>query len=80
MSDNVIVSIISLIGGIVVTYIPLRYSSQTVKPKNKNRIDTAFDMYESMLKQLNNEIKRKDAIIEALDKEISRLKSLEENI
>ena len=74
MADSVLISIISAVSGIVVTFITVRYKNQTAKPKAKNRIDTAYDMLEGIIKNLNAEIERKDKIILQLTIENERLK------
>ena len=73
MSDGVLISAISGLCGIVVAYITVRYKSQRSKPQAKDRIDTAFDMYEGLIKKLNDEIQRKDELITELTLEVKRL-------
>lgn len=69
MTDSVLISIISALSGIVMTFITMRYRNQPTNRKARDRIDTAFDMYEGMIKNLKEEIKRKDAVIARLSKE-----------
>ncbi len=69
MSDSVLISIVSAASGIVVTYITVKAKNQGTKPKAKNRIDNAFDEYERIIKRLNEEITRKDVIIESYERE-----------
>lgn len=77
MSDSVLISAISGVSGVIIAYITYRYRNQSTKPKSKDRIDTAFDMYEGLLRQLNADIKRKDAIIADQVIEIARLKGVD---
>jgi len=58
VSDNVLISFISAASGVVVTYITVRYRNQTLKPKAKDRIDTAFDYYERVIKSQEREIEK----------------------
>lgn len=70
-----LISCISAVSGIIVTFITVRYKKQAIKPKD--RVDTAFDMYEALIRQLNGEIERKDAIITKQAIEISKLSNKE---
>lgn len=56
--DNVLISLISALSGIVVTYITVHYRNQSIRPKAKNRIDVALDAYERIIKQQQQEIDR----------------------
>lgn len=79
VSDQIIITVITVIlGPIIVLYISNRIKN--MKPKAE-RIDTAFDMYEAILKSQKAEldrkdeiIARKDQIIEQRDHEIAELR------
>lgn len=55
INENVIVSIISALSGILVAYITVRYKRSTEKPKAQDRIDIAFNAYERIIKQLESD-------------------------
>lgn len=74
MSDNVLISLITGVCGVVMAFITVSYKRQRAKPKAKDRIDLAFDMYEATIKRQDAEIERKDEQINKLNLELSELK------
>lgn len=68
LSDAVIITIItSIVGPVVVLYIAKRIKEYKPKKQSSDRIDTAFDKYEAIIKRQDDEIKR-------LSDEITRLR------
>jgi uncharacterized membrane-anchored protein YhcB (DUF1043 family) len=54
ISDGVLTTIITVVGSVIVAYIT--YRIKNAKPRKEERIDTAFDMYEAILKRQDQEI------------------------
>jgi cell division protein FtsB len=64
VSDNVLISFIATLGGVVGTYITVRYRNQ--RPKAKSRVDEALDVYERTIKQLdaeNHRLRNENALL-----------------
>lgn len=80
ISDNVVVSVVSAFSGIMVAYITVRYKAHNERPKAKDRIDTAFDAFERIIKQqqqdiddLREDIKERDILIDKLRAKVNTL-------
>lgn len=73
MSDSVLISLISATTGVVIAYITKKVRTQFTPPKAKDRIDTAFDMYDGVIKRQDTEIQRQHEIILRLEAEVRRL-------
>lgn len=79
ISDNVLVAIIALTGGIITTYITVRFKGRVFKPP-KDRIETIFDGYEALIKQQQTEIKRKSELVDRLEEQLDKMEELVENL
>lgn len=75
MTDSVLISIISGLTGVLVAYITTRYKRQKARPEAKDRIDTAFEWYERLIKQQQAELDRKEDAIMKLRAEVDTLKA-----
>ncbi len=78
-SNNTIIVLISTLGGIVTTYLTVKYKDKYFKPKIKtkpiSRIDTIFDGYEKLIKQQQIDIDRKSLFADQLQKVIEQLRT-----
>lgn len=78
-ANNTLVVLISTLGGIVTTYLTVKYKDKVFKPKIKtqpiSRIDTIFDGYEKLIQQQQLDIERKALFIEHLQKAVDQLRS-----
>lgn len=77
INSQVLLGIITTIGGIVTTYLTLKLRTR-VQQRNrdrqpKDRMETIFDGYESLIKQQQIDIDRKQSIIQSLEDIIERL-------
>jgi hypothetical protein len=78
MSDAVIISIVSMVGGVLVAYIA-NVAAKKVQVKRaskqpKDRMEQMFDGYDRLIKQMSAEDERKAAIIHSQQKEINFMK------
>lgn len=78
MSDAVIISIVSMVGGVLVAYIA-NVAAKKVQIKRaskqpKDRMEQMFDGYDRLIKQMSAEDERKAAIIHSQQKEINFMK------
>lgn len=62
----VITTLITAIGGVVGTYIV--YKSKRIRPESKKQVDKAIDSYESLVKSLDRELRRKDDLLSGQEK------------
>ena len=87
LSDEVSVAAISTLGGIVVTYLTVKYKDRIVKKRlphaPKDRMDNIFDGYERLITQLTTDMERKEGsidrlegIVQGLEDELAKTKSL----
>lgn len=79
MTSEVLTSIIVALGGVLGAYITVRVRRS--KPRKSEYIDTAFEMYENMVKRQDEEISRlrvdnarKEVIISQQAAELNELK------
>jgi gas vesicle protein len=87
VDHSVLISIISTIGGIIVAALTMRQRNKIVSANRskapKDRLDTIFDGYESLIKRQQNDIERKSdqldetrRIIDRLQDELNETKNL----
>lgn len=74
-SQQVYVALIAAIGGIVTTYLTVKYKDRVIKrtAKPKDRMETIFDGYEKLIISQQQEISRKSVVISSLERVIDRL-------
>lgn len=88
MSDQVVVALIGMIGGIVVAYITTvvakKVQEKKAEKQPKDRMEQMFDGYERLIKQMADEDERKARIIRDQQKEIAEMKiklnAMEDNL
>lgn len=86
MSNDVLIALISTLGGITVAYITVKYKDMVVKKitrQPKDRMETIFDGYENLIQQQQQDIDRKvkhigrlESIIDRLEMELLETKSM----
>lgn len=88
MSSEVLVAIVSTIGGVTTTYLTVKYKDRLTKKNNepkppKDRMDSIFDGYERLIVQLTSDMNRKESsiqrmegIINQLEEELAKTKKL----
>lgn len=78
MSDAVVVSIISMIGGVLIAYISnvaaKRVQAKRASKQPKDRMEQMFDGYDRLIKQMSAEDERKATVIRDQQKEIRYMK------
>jgi hypothetical protein len=76
VGNDVLVTIISTLGGIIITYLTIKYKAQILKKAGrapKDRMETIFDGYEKLIVQQQLEIDRKGGVISSLEAVVKRL-------
>lgn len=77
IDSQVAVALIAAIGGIVTTWLTVKYKDRIIKKtalsKPKDRMDTIFEGYEKLILQQQTEIDRKQLVIENLEKIVGHL-------
>ncbi len=78
LSDQVTIAFISTVGGIVVTYLTVKYKGKVVKARGKakapkDRMENIFDGYERLIIQLTTDMERKETSINRMEGIISEL-------
>lgn len=58
IDPRVLISIISGACGVLTAYITAAYRTRAQRPKNKDRIDTAFEAYEKIIREQQTYIDR----------------------
>lgn len=87
LSDQGIVVLISTVGGVVTTYLTVKYKDRVVKKRqkaqSKDRMGSIFDGYERLIVQLTTDMDRKEAsisrmehVINELEQELAKTKTL----
>lgn len=74
MDSSVLVSIISMVGGVITAYITSVLAKKVAKKKSqkqpKDRIEQMFDGYERLIKQKDREDERKARLMHELEEEL----------
>lgn len=74
LSEQVVLSLISMIGGIISTYIvnvvAKKVQANKVKKQPKDRMEQMFDGYERLIKQKDSEDDRKVKAMKSLEEEL----------
>jgi chromosome segregation ATPase len=73
ISDTVLVSVISTIGGVAIAYIVNVAAKRRKANKPKDRMQTIFDGYEALIKQQQSDIDRKQLQLKTTQDIIDRL-------
>lgn len=77
IDSQVAVALIAAIGGIVTTWLTVKYKDRIIKKtapnKPKDRMDTIFDGYEKLILQQQQEIDRKQTVVGHLENIIENL-------
>jgi len=75
IDSQVLVAIVAAFGGIVTTYLTVKYKDRVIKrtDKPKDRMETIFDGYEKLIVSQQEEIERKSHVIKSLEKVVDRL-------
>lgn len=75
INSEVLIAFIAAAGGIITTYLTVKYKDRIVKraDKPKDRMETIFDGYENLIKQQQIEIGRKGEVITSLEGVVDRL-------
>lgn len=87
LSDQGTIVLISTLGGIITTYLTVKYKDKVIKKRKgsqpKDRMDNIFDGYERLIIQLTTDMERKEksihrleSIIDELDSELTKTKQL----
>lgn len=78
MSDAVVISIISMVGGVLIAYISnvaaKRVQAKRASKQPKDRMEQMFDGYDRLIKQMSAEDERKATVIRDQQKEIAYMK------
>src|SRR5687768_4213386 len=75
LSDQVVITLISVVGSVVITYITVKYKdrlTRKLKGEPRDRMDTIFDGYEKLIKQQQADIEHKSLNIASLQDIIDR--------
>lgn len=77
INDDVIIQFLIVLGSIITTYLTVKYKDKIIKKNKdaapKDRMDTIFDGYESLIKQQQQDIDRKQRQLDATQGIIDRL-------
>lgn len=75
IDSQVLVAFIAAIGGVITTYLTVKYKDRVIKraDKPKDRMETIFDGYEKLIVSQQEEIVRKSHVINSLEKVVDRL-------
>ncbi len=75
ISPEVLIALIAGVGGIVTTWLTVKYKDRVIKKteKPKDRMETIFDGYEKLIVSQQEEIGRKSHVIKSLERVVDRL-------